>query len=102
MTCRFFLKEKYQLNFGKYRGNAGNSLGGSDHPEVQWWASHQGMKFSTFDNDNDRYDRNCAKEDKCGWWFNRYTTLTLTLLGLLHCHFQFTDMKEDIENGRFP
>ncbi|KAG5263421.1 hypothetical protein AALO_G00264660 [Alosa alosa] len=64
-------QEKYQLNFGEYKGNAGNSLAGSSHPEVQWWASHQGMKFSTFDNDNDRYDRNCAKEDKSGWWFNR-------------------------------
>ncbi|KAL2077416.1 hypothetical protein ACEWY4_026920 [Coilia grayii] len=64
-------EEKYQLNFGEYRGNAGNALAGTYHPEVQWWASHQGMKFSTFDNDNDRYDRNCAKEDKSGWWFNR-------------------------------
>lgn len=64
-------EDKYRLNFGEYKGNAGNSLAGGYHPEVQWWASHQGMNFSTFDNDNDRYERNCAKEDKSGWWFNR-------------------------------
>lgn len=71
LTHCVFLKDKYRLNFGEYKGNAGNSLAGGFHPEVQWWASHQGMNFSTFDNDNDRYERNCAKEDKSGWWFNR-------------------------------
>lgn len=64
----------YQLQFGAYTGNAGDALSGSYHPEVQWWASHQGMKFSTRDRDNDRYDRNCAQEDKGGWWFNRFTS----------------------------
>uniref|UniRef100_A0A3B4CQT8 Fibrinogen-like protein 1 n=2 Tax=Pygocentrus nattereri TaxID=42514 RepID=A0A3B4CQT8_PYGNA len=61
----------YQLHFSTYTGNAGDALSGSYHPEVQWWASHQGMKFSTKDKDNDRYDRSCALEDKAGWWFNR-------------------------------
>lgn len=65
----------YQLQFGEYTGNAGDALSGSYHPEVQWWASHQGMKFSTRDRDNDRYDRNCAQEDKGGWWFNRLEIL---------------------------
>ncbi|XP_066505137.1 fibrinogen-like protein 1 [Hoplias malabaricus] len=61
----------YQLEFAGYTGNAGDALSGSSHPEVQGWASHQGMKFSTRDKDNDRYERNCALEDKSGWWFNR-------------------------------
>ncbi|KAL4640553.1 fibrinogen-like protein 1 [Arapaima gigas] len=64
-------KDGYQLRFGEYTGTAGDSLAGSYHPEVQWWASHQGMKFSTYDKDNDRYELNCAREDKAGWWFNR-------------------------------
>ncbi|XP_035282583.1 fibrinogen-like protein 1 isoform X1 [Anguilla anguilla] len=64
-------EDSYQLAFGKYSGSAGDSLAGGYHPEVQWWASHQGMKFSTHDRDNDRYERNCAREDKAGWWFNR-------------------------------
>ena len=33
---------------------------------------HNGMKFSTFDNDNDRSSRrNCALNiNKSGWWYN--------------------------------
>ncbi|KAJ8015144.1 hypothetical protein DPEC_G00023100 [Dallia pectoralis] len=64
-------KEHYKLQFGEFSGDSGDSLSGSYHPEVQWWASHQGMKFSTYDKDNDRYKSNCALEDQGGWWFNR-------------------------------
>ncbi|XP_072108737.1 fibrinogen-like protein 1 [Mobula birostris] len=64
-------ENSYVLSFGAYSGSAGDSLSGTYHPEVQWWANHNGMKFSTKDRDNDRYHGNCAKEDKGGWWFNR-------------------------------
>ncbi|KAM9622715.1 fibrinogen-like protein 1 [Trichechus inunguis] len=64
-------KNAYELNIGEYSGTAGDSLAGNFHPEVQWWASHQRMKFSTWDKDNDNYKGNCAEEDKSGWWFNR-------------------------------
>uniref|UniRef100_H3AD02 Fibrinogen-like protein 1 n=1 Tax=Latimeria chalumnae TaxID=7897 RepID=H3AD02_LATCH len=64
-------QSSYQLSFGAYSGTAGDSLSGGFHPEVQWWANHNGMKFSTQDKDNDRYEKNCAKEDNSGWWFNR-------------------------------
>ncbi|KAM9470366.1 fibrinogen-like protein 1 [Clarias gariepinus] len=79
-THRFALYKKfqvdseqnhYQLQFDGYSGNAGDSLSGSYNPEVQGWASHQGMNFSTKDKDNDRYVHNCALEDMSGWWFNR-------------------------------
>ena len=29
-----------------------------------------GMKFSTSDNDNDKWNNNCAARDKSGWWYN--------------------------------
>ncbi|XP_008570604.1 PREDICTED: fibrinogen-like protein 1 [Galeopterus variegatus] len=64
-------KNSYELNIGEYSGTAGDSLSGNFHPEVQWWASHQRMKFSTWDRDNDNYKGNCAAEDQSGWWFNR-------------------------------
>ena len=31
---------------------------------------HNGMKFSSPDNDNDRRGGNCASLDKSGWWYN--------------------------------
>lgn len=64
-------KDSYELSIGEYAGTAGNALAGNYHPEVQWWASHQRMKFSTWDRDNDNYEGNCAEEDQSGWWFNR-------------------------------
>ncbi|XP_007890996.1 fibrinogen-like protein 1 [Callorhinchus milii] len=64
-------QNSYQLSFGTYSGTAGDSLSGTYHPEVAWWANHNGMKFSTKDRDNDRYEGNCAQEDNGGWWFNR-------------------------------
>nr|XP_033800009.1 fibrinogen-like protein 1 isoform X2 [Geotrypetes seraphini] len=64
-------KSSYLMNCGEYSGTAGDSLSGGFHPEETWWASHKGMKFSTFDKDNDNYEGNCAEEDKAGWWFNR-------------------------------
>ncbi|XP_053260465.1 fibrinogen-like protein 1 isoform X3 [Podarcis raffonei] len=64
-------QSSYKMNCGQYSGTAGDSLTGGFHPEVKWWANHQGMKFSTKDRDNDNYEENCAEEDKAGWWFNR-------------------------------
>ncbi|XP_004452128.1 fibrinogen-like protein 1 [Dasypus novemcinctus] len=64
-------KNSYVVNIGEYSGTAGDSFAGSFDPEVQWWASHQSMEFSTWDRDNDRYAGNCAQEEQSGWWFNR-------------------------------
>ncbi|KAM7000229.1 fibrinogen-like protein 1 [Tautogolabrus adspersus] len=64
-------KDQYRLDFGTYEGTAGDALSGSFQVGVSHWASHQGMKFSTFDQDNDNYKGNCAQEDKGGWWFNK-------------------------------
>ncbi|KAM8848659.1 fibrinogen-like protein 1 [Synchiropus picturatus] len=64
-------QDHYRLSFGVYVGTAGNALAGNYERGVSDWASHQGIKFSTFDKDNDNYWGNCAKEDKGGWWFNK-------------------------------
>ncbi|XP_037937721.1 fibrinogen-like protein 1 [Teleopsis dalmanni] len=51
---------QYDLKIlGKYSGNAGDSF-----------TSHQGMKFSTVDVDNDHWEDNCADLFKSGWWFS--------------------------------
>ena len=50
---------KYKLNIGDYSGTAGNSM-----------AYHNGQKFSTYDQDNDVFGRNCAVMFKGAWWYN--------------------------------
>ncbi|XP_054088937.1 ficolin-2-like [Zeugodacus cucurbitae] len=53
--------EKYALNIlGKYSGSASDSLIGT----------HDGQKFSTYDQDNDNSTLNCAEDYKAGWWYN--------------------------------
>ncbi|XP_053387341.1 microfibril-associated glycoprotein 4-like [Mercenaria mercenaria] len=53
-------EDKYKLEVSGYSGNAGDSL-----------EYHSGMAFSTFDNDNDKYQsRNCAKDGHGAWWYN--------------------------------
>ncbi|XP_011189973.2 fibrinogen C domain-containing protein 1 [Zeugodacus cucurbitae] len=52
--------EIYALKkLGDYSGNAGDSL-----------RKHLGMKFSTYDRDNDGASRNCALIFEGGWWFD--------------------------------
>ena len=57
----------YRLHISGYSGTAGNSLAGDGTP------SHNGMKFSTWDRDNDKHwdNGNCALGYKGGWWFNK-------------------------------
>lgn len=50
---------RYELQVSGFYGNAGDSL-----------SYHNGMRFSTKDLDNDIHNRNCAAENKGGWWFN--------------------------------
>lgn len=49
--------DKYKLTVGGYSGTAGDSL---DH--------HNGKKFTTKDQDNDTYNKNCAVMYRSGWW----------------------------------
>ncbi|XP_067841986.1 fibrinogen like 1B isoform X2 [Heptranchias perlo] len=82
-------KDKYRLTFGSYGGNAGDALSGGLIPQVQWSASHNGMQFSTPDQDNDRYlQGNCARENKGGWWFNRCHAANLN--GKYYRHGNYT------------
>ncbi|KAL3866691.1 hypothetical protein ACJMK2_043972 [Sinanodonta woodiana] len=53
-------RSKYMLHVSDYNGDAGDSL-----------SYHNLMKFSTKDLDNDLHIRNCAAENKAGWWYNQ-------------------------------
>ena len=49
----------YRLKIGGFSGNAGDSM-----------LYHNGMKFSTKDQDNNMSSRNCAEYFQGAWWFN--------------------------------
>ncbi|GFN76758.1 tenascin-r [Plakobranchus ocellatus] len=60
-------QDKYALQLGKYTGSAGDAF-----------SYHNGMPFSTNDQDNDgSYRKNCATVGKSGWWFNDCRTADL-------------------------
>ena len=55
---------EYRLTVGGYSGTAGDSLNTGDR------YGHNGMRFSTRDNDNDNYVNNCAQIYTGAWWYN--------------------------------
>ncbi|KAM9793087.1 fibrinogen gamma chain [Neosynchiropus ocellatus] len=67
--------DKYRLTYGYFMsGDAGDAFDGfdfGDDPSDKFYTAHNGMQFSTFDSDNDKYDGNCALQDGSGWWMNR-------------------------------
>ncbi|KAM7394485.1 hypothetical protein PAMP_021288 [Pampus punctatissimus] len=67
--------DMYRLTYGYYfGGDAGDAFDGfdfGDDPSDKYYTSHNGMQFSTYDKDNDKYDGSCAKQDGSGWWMNR-------------------------------
>ncbi|XP_075055153.1 fibrinogen-like protein 1 [Mixophyes fleayi] len=88
-------EDKYKLWVGYYSGNAGDALAGGSNFAEQWSASVKGMPFSTPDKDSDRFSTgNCAKENKCGWWFNRCHTANLN--GLYYKNGNYTG---NLDNG---
>ena len=68
------LSDKYRLEVSGYSGDAGDSLnfeGTGNFGEP--WQRHNGMKFSTVDQDNDKVTGyRCASNliRRGGWWFN--------------------------------
>ena len=56
--------EEYPLTVGGFTGEGTDLFAKVPH-------MHNGMKFSTADNDNDKHSSfNCAAADKNGWWYN--------------------------------
>ncbi|XP_053559736.1 fibrinogen gamma chain [Bombina bombina] len=68
-------KDNYRLTYAYFMGGeAGDAFDGfdfGDDPSDKFYTSHNGMQFSTYDKDNDKYDGNCAEQDGSGWWMNR-------------------------------
>ena len=55
--------EEYPLTVGGFTGVGTDSFNDKSYPQ-------NGTKFTTPDNDNDNWSRNCAATWKSGWWYN--------------------------------
>ncbi|VDI72252.1 Hypothetical predicted protein [Mytilus galloprovincialis] len=88
---------KYQLIISNYSGNAGDGM-----------SYNNGMKFTTYDQDNDKYPFNCADDStlKGGWWYNacwtgkeamlngHYTHRNNGQQGIIYKSFKITSLKK--------
>ena len=75
--------EEYPLTVGGFTGV------GSDQ-----FTYHNGMKFSTPDNDNDKSNRNCADSERSGWWFNNCYSININYpIPLVNVGVDFSEMK---------
>ena len=54
-----YASEEYPLSMGGYKGTVFKGL----------YDGHDGAKFSTYDNENDKAHFTCAITSKCGWWY---------------------------------
>ena len=62
---------EYTLNIGgNYTGTAGDTIS---------MTYNNGMKFTTYDNDNDQWPQNCAHSSNCygAWWYKDCTYCNL-------------------------
>ena len=72
---------KYKLTVTGYKGNAGDSL-----------SYHNGMKFSTKNQDNDAGpSEDCAKRYKGAWWYKKCHRSNLNGLYLVGPHKSYAD-----------
>ncbi|XP_070684294.1 fibrinogen gamma chain-like [Pempheris klunzingeri] len=95
--------DKYRLTYGYYfGGDAGDAFDGfdfGDDPSDKFYSFHNGMQFSTFDMDNDKYDGNCALQDGSGWWMNRCHAAHLNGKYYQGGRYSAKDSGESYDNG---
>ena len=72
--------DEYRLTVGGYHGDAGDSL-----------SDHSGLRFSTYDNDNDPYGTNCALDFSGAWWYRACHYVNLNGLYLNGDHSSYAN-----------
>ena len=87
------VSEEYPLTVGGFTGKDTNMFMISKS-----YGTHNGMKFTTPDNDNDKAGGNCAASNKSGWWYNKCFQIAINMqppnvYGKTHGNVIFTEMK---------
>ncbi|CAL1279260.1 unnamed protein product [Larinioides sclopetarius] len=72
---------KYTLHIKDYSGDSGDGM----------TVTHDNQKFTTKDQDNDAYGKNCAEEFKGGWWYNACHSSNLNGLYLRGKHESYAN-----------
>uniref|UniRef100_A0A672YL76 Fibrinogen alpha chain n=1 Tax=Sphaeramia orbicularis TaxID=375764 RepID=A0A672YL76_9TELE len=90
--------EGYPLQVSGYTGDAGDALV-APKTDTGSYISHNGMKFSTFDKDNDQWEENCAEMYGGGWWFNNCRAVHLNGIYYKGLYDPEKNTPYEIENG---
>lgn len=91
--------EGYALHVSGYTGNAGDALVKGD-ASLGPFLSHNGMKFSTFDKDNDKWEgESCAEMYGGGWWYNNCRSANLNGIYYKGQYDPGSNTPYEIENG---
>ena len=102
MRLDYQIKDKTYLHYNQFSvGSASEeyplTVGGFTGVGTDWFAagSHNGMKFSTPDNQNDNNNRySCAGSNKDGWWYNNCGQVSLSYQPpTIHYGLLFAEMK---------
>ena len=96
------LNDKYRLNVSGYSGDVGDALQyeGAWNNRTIGMKMHNGMMFSTYDQDNDNSPVNCAEGRGGGWWFNKCKLCCLTCCWKKHLWKLLPGEKKRIANSR--
>ncbi|XP_015744982.1 fibrinogen alpha chain [Python bivittatus] len=92
--------EGYRLRVSDYKGTAGDALIKGSEEDGSEYTAHTNMKFSTFDQDSDQWEENCAEVYGGGWWYNNCQAANLN--GIYYSGGQYDprdNVPYEIENG---
>ncbi|XP_074679076.1 fibrinogen alpha chain [Strix aluco] len=92
--------EGYALAVSSYEGTAGDALITGWLEEGTEYTSHAQMRFSTFDQDQDRWEESCAEMYGGGWWYNSCQAANPNGIYYLGGHYDPRyNIPYEIENG---
>ncbi|XP_071368143.1 fibrinogen alpha chain-like [Centroberyx affinis] len=90
--------EGFPLHVSGYTGEAGDALVKGES-SLGSFLSHNGMKFSSFDRDNDKWEENCAEMYGGGWWYNNCQSANLNGIYYKGQYDPGSNTPYEIENG---